>query len=81
MYCKAQIERMSGGAIIAHLKPESAMRIKVPMLARARQDELANMVLKAFEMRKEAHDLLEKAKRAVEIFIEQDEASALSYLN
>ena len=81
MYCKAQIERMSGGAIIAHLKPESAMQIKVPMLARARQDELANMVLEAFEMRKEAHDLLEKAKRAVEIFIEQDETSALAYLN
>ena len=39
------------------------------------------MVLEAFEMRKEAHDLLEKAKRAVEIFIEQDETSALAYLN
>ncbi len=81
MYCKAQIERMSGGAIIAHLKPDSAMQIKIPMLARARQDELANMVLEAFKMRKEAHDLLEKAKRAVEISIEQDEAFALAYLN
>lgn len=79
-YCKAQIERMSGGAVIAHLKPESAMQVKIPMLSGQKQEELANKVLEALRLRKEAKELLEKAKRVVEIFIEKDEAEALNFL-
>lgn len=80
-YCKTQIERMSGGAIIAHLKPDSAMKIKIPMLSDKKQEELAGKVSDALRLRKEAKTLLEKAKRAVEIFVEQDEKEALKYLN
>jgi len=80
LYCKYQIERMSGGAIIAHLKPESAMQINIPILSPDRQDELGNMIIQSLEKRNEAKHLLEKAKRAVEIFIEQDEEKALEYL-
>ncbi|MFA6017846.1 MAG: restriction endonuclease subunit S [Patescibacteria group bacterium] len=80
-YCKTQIERMSGGAIIAHLKPESAMQVKIPMLADAKQEELANKVLEALQLRKQAKVLLEKAKRAVEIFVEKDEEAALAFLD
>lgn len=79
-YCKAQIERMSGGAIIAHLKPESAMQVKIPMLSEQKQEELAGKVLEALRLRKEAKELLEKAKRAVEIFVEKDEKEALAFL-
>ena len=71
---------MSGGAIIAHLKPESAMQINIPVLSTTRQAELGEMVVKSLQMRKEAKNLLEKAKRAVEVFVEQDEAQALAYL-
>lgn len=81
LYCKTQIERMSGGAIIAHLKPESAKKIKIPLLSDAKQAEIADKVSTAFRMRKEAKELLEKAKQSVEIFIEKDEKEALSYLN
>jgi len=80
-FCKAQIERMSGGAIIAHLKPDSVKRIKVPILPDIKQKEIAEKVSGAFKLRQEAKGLLEKAKRAVEIFIEQDEKQALAYLN
>lgn len=80
-YCKSQIERMSGGAIIAHLKPDSAMKIKIPMLSDKKQEKIAEKVSDALRLRKEARALLEKAKRAVEIFIEKDEKEALSYLN
>lgn len=80
-YCKAQIERMSGGAIIAHLKPESAMRVKIPMLSKEKQEEIAEKVSNSLRIRKESKILLEKAKRAVEIFIEENEAEAISYLN
>lgn len=80
LYCKYQIERMSGGAIIAHLKPESAMQINIPISSQSRQDELGNMVIQSLQKRNKAKNLLEKAKRAVEIFIEQDEEKALEYL-
>ncbi|MFH1286957.1 MAG: hypothetical protein ABII02_04385, partial [Candidatus Magasanikbacteria bacterium] len=80
-YCKAQIERMSGGAIIAHLKPDSAMSIKIPMLSANKQEELAGKVIEASRLRQEAKMLLEKAKRAVEIFIEKDEKEALKYIS
>lgn len=79
-YCKAQIERMSGGAIIAHLKPDSAIQVKIPMLSEAKQEELAGKVLEALRLRKEVKVLLEKAKRAVEIFVEKDEKEALTYI-
>jgi len=79
-YCKSQIERMSGGAIIAHLKPDSAMKIKIPLLLDKRQEEIAEKVSEALRLRKEAKVLLEKSKRAVEIFVEQDEKEALEYL-
>lgn len=79
-YCKTQIERMSGGAIIAHLKPDSAKKIKIPMLSDKTQEALAKKVSSALQLRKEARVLLEKSKRAVEIFIEQDEKEALAYL-
>jgi predicted PilT family ATPase len=71
---------MSGGAIIAHLKPESAMQVKIPMLSEKKQEELADKVLEALKLRKEAKVLLEKAKRAVEIFVEKDEKEALVFL-
>jgi restriction endonuclease S subunit len=79
-YCKAQIERMSGGAIIAHLKPDSAMRIKIPMLSDEKQEELAEKITNALRLRKEAKALLEKAKRAIEVFIEKDEEEACKFL-
>lgn len=79
-YCKYQIERMSGGAIIAHLKPESAMQINIPVLSPEKQGELGDMVMQSLQKRNEAKHLLERAKRAVEIFIEHDEEKALEYL-
>jgi len=80
LYCKFQIERMSGGAIIAHLKPENVKKIKVPILSDAKQEELAEKATSSLLLRNEAKALLEKAKRAVEIFIEKDEQEALKYL-
>lgn len=80
LYCKFQIERMSGGAIIAHLKPESVKKIKVPVLSDVKQEELAEKAVSSLRLRNEAKELLEKAKRAVEIFIEKDEQEALKSL-
>ncbi len=79
-YCKAQIERMSGGAIIAHLKPDNVIKIKIPILTDEKQENIAHKVSNAFRLRNEAKNMLEKAKKTVELFIEQDEEEALKYL-
>lgn len=71
IFCKAQIERMSGGAIIAHLKPDSVKELSIPVLPEKKQIEIGKKVIKAFRLRNEATSLLEKAKQSVDTFIEE----------
>ncbi|MFC1802235.1 restriction endonuclease subunit S [Patescibacteria group bacterium] len=68
---KLQIERFSGGAIIAHLKPSDAMNLKIPILSEKIQKEISKKIVQSHELRKESKDLLEKAKRMVEEEIEK----------
>jgi type I restriction enzyme, S subunit len=75
--CKLQIERLSGGAIIAHLKPSDAMILKIPILSPFIQSKIASLIVSSHESLKLSKDLLEQAKRAVEIFVEKDEECAM----
>lgn len=77
MYCKSQIERMSGGAIIAHLKPDDAKRIKIPILSDALQQEMSREVSTALKLMRDSRKLLDEAKHALEVFVEQNEEAAL----
>ena len=52
----------------------------IPILADKKQTEIQEKVLESFTLRKRAKELLEHAKRAVEIAIEQDEQTAINYL-
>ena len=45
-----------------------------------KQSEIRQKVMESFNFRKHAKDLLEHAKRAVEIAIEQDERTAIDWL-
>jgi len=75
--CKLQIERLSGGAIIAHLKPSDAMTLKVPILSPTIQSKISSLIISSHEALNKSKELLEKARRAVEVFIEKDEESAM----
>lgn len=77
---KLQIERLSGGAIIAHLKPSDAMTFKIPILSVATQRKLAWLIISSHNAQKLSKELLERAKRAVEMFIEEDEERARVFL-
>lgn len=74
--CKLQIERLSGGAIIAHLKPSDAMTLKIPILSPAIQSKISSLIVSSHEARTRSKELLERSKRAVEVFIEEDEEGA-----
>lgn len=76
-----QAERDCNGAIIQHWKPNDIEKVLIPILDMNKQKEIADKVQKSFKLRRESERLLDIAKQAVEIAIETDEDTALSWLN
>jgi len=77
---KMQIERDCGGSVILHWKPEQVKRLQIPLLPLSIQQEIASLVQQSHEARKKAKELLEIAKKAVEIAIEEGEEKAVNYI-
>ena len=75
-----QAERDSNGAIIQHWKPSEIENVIIPILDMNTQKEIAAKVQEAFALRKQSKQLLEYAKQAVEMAIEQGEDVALAWL-
>jgi restriction endonuclease S subunit len=75
-----QAERDSNGAIIQHWKPSEIENVIIPVLDMDQQKKLTEMVQKSFALRRQSKQLLEYAKQAVEIAIEQGEDAALAWL-
>ena len=75
-----QAERDSNGAIIRHWKPSEIENVIIPILDMDTQKEIAAKVQEAFTLRKQSKQLLEYAKQAVEMAIEQGEDVALAWL-
>ncbi len=78
---KEQANRDVGGSVIMHWRPEQVSRVVIPILPKDKQLEIQEKVMKSFELRERSKTLLENAKRAVEIAIEQDETTAIQFLN
>lgn len=75
-----QAERDSNGAIIRNWKPSEIENVIIPILDMDTQKEIAAKVQEAFTLRKQSKQLLEYAKQAVEMAIEQGEDVALAWL-
>jgi restriction endonuclease S subunit len=75
-----QVERDCGGSVILHWKPEQVKRLLIPLLPPSIQQKIASLVQQSHEARKKAKELLEIAKKAVEIAIEKNEKEALDYI-
>ncbi len=76
-----QIEKYITGATgQLHLYPRDITKIFIPVLPADEQKVFEALALSAGAARATAAELLERAKRAVEIAIEQSEAAALAYL-
>jgi len=80
LICAQQIEKIAGGALIAHLKPSDAEQILIPILSEDKQKEIAEKALKAKEARRKSRSLLDIAKQGVEKAIEVDESTAKSWM-
>ncbi|MGJ0847761.1 hypothetical protein ACR77J_13810 [Tissierella praeacuta] len=77
---KMQVERDAGGSVIQHWKPSEIEEVLIPILPIDIQEEIDKDIIDSYRLRKESKDLLEKAKRAVEIAIEEGEEQAIRYL-
>lgn len=75
-----QAERDAGGSIIQHWKPDEIKQVVIPILPKPVQQELVTMIQDSFQLQKQSKHLLEAAKHAVEIAIEQGEETALNWL-
>ena len=76
-----QAERDAGGSIIQHWKPSEIENVIIPILEPEVQQEITNKIRDSFMLRGESERLLNLAKAAVEIAIEQGEDKAMDLLN
>lgn len=76
-----QVNRDVGGSIILHWRPEQVRESIIPILSEDKQQEIQQKVTKSIELRNQSRRLLENAKRAVEMAIEEDENKAIQWLN
>ena len=75
-----QVNRDVGGSVILHWRPDQVAGTVIPILPQKKQIEIQEKVLESFNLRNQAKDLLEYAKHAVEIAIEQNEQTAIDWL-
>ncbi len=76
-----QAERDCNGAIIQHWKPSDIEKVIIPVLDMDEQKEIAEKVQESFRLRRRSKELLDIAIKAVEMAIETDEQTALSWLD
>ena len=70
MIGQSQVERDAGGSIIKHWKPSQIEEMIIPILPKAKQEKISDLVRQSHEARKKAKELLEQAKQKVEKLIE-----------
>lgn len=76
-----QAERDAGGSIILHWRVSEIENVVVPVIDFDKQREIADLVEESFKLKKQSEHLLEVAKTAVEMAIEQDEQAAIQFIN
>ena len=75
-----QAERDAGGSIIQHWRKEEIENVVVPIIDYNIQQEIAKLIEESFSLKKQSEHLLEVAKRAVEIAIEENEEVAKLFI-
>lgn len=77
---KMQAERDAGGSVIQHWKPSEIENVVIPILSDDIQKQITENIRESFALRARSQQLLEQAKTAVEIAIEQGEDKAMELL-
>ena len=75
-----QLKKGCSGTILTAINKDEFNKIAIPIIRAEKQAEIQQKVVESFNLRKQAKDLLKYAKCAVEIAIEQDEQTAIDWL-
>jgi len=73
--------RNSRGSVQQRLNQETLKEVFIPLLPLEIQQKISSLVQQSHEARKKAKELLEIAKKSVEIAIEKNEKEALNYIS
>jgi restriction endonuclease S subunit len=77
---KTLMLRNGRGSVQQRLNQETLKEILLPLLPMSKQHQIQQKIIESFNLRKQSKHLLECAKRAVEIAIEEDEETAEKWL-
>ena len=75
-----QLKKGCSGTILTAINRDEFKQVLLPKVIQAKQTDIQQKVIESFNLRKQSKHLLESAKRAVEIAIEQDEQTAIQWL-
>jgi restriction endonuclease S subunit len=76
-----QAERDAGGSIILHWRPDEIKEVVVPIIDYLIQEQISELVQESFRLKSQSEHLLEVAKRAVEIAIEEGAKTAAEWID
>ncbi|WP_423127724.1 restriction endonuclease subunit S [Gaoshiqia sp. Z1-71] len=80
MIGRMQTEKYCAGSAQVELYPKDLDEFIIPIIDKTIQNQIIDLTEESFHLKKQSEQLLETAKRAVEIAIEQDEEAALRYI-
>ena len=80
MVGQLQLKKGCSGTILTAINRDELNNIILPVIPEEKQTQIQQKVTESFNLRKQSKHLLECAKRAVEIAIEQDERTATKWL-
>lgn len=75
-----QAERDAGGSILQHWKPSEIEQVEIPVVDKDVQHQISLLIQESFRLKKESEQLLDLAKRAVEVAIEEGEEKAMEMI-
>jgi len=77
---RLQTEKLSAGSAQAELYPKDIDNFLIPIIDQDKQQQVAELVEESFTLKKQSEHLLDVAKHAVEMAIEQDEQTAMQWI-
>lgn len=80
MVGRMQTQKYCAGSAQVELYPKDLDEFIIPIVDQTIQKQIIELTEESFNLKKQSEQLLETAKRAVEIAIEQDEAAAMQFI-
>jgi restriction endonuclease S subunit len=74
------LERDAGGSIIQHWRIGEIENVLIPVIKIDKQKQIAQLIQQSFLLKKQSEQLLQTAKQAVEMAIEEGEEKAIEFM-